>query len=236
MIDRLGKVASRKFQDKCLAASEDEKISQVQSYGFVSVSSTIGDDRANPYNVVDPNGYGWWAPPIDVSHAWIQVMFDRPYMVEKIVIKWKLRPPKYELMILSASNKWQTETFAVPEDDVELLISPQQILGVKVLMLNLDQKGAEAGAGSDAPIYGIKKINVLRPGVALKLETCGAQEGTSKIMNRWKIDEVEYINVAYQVPYQLSRDYMEDQYQDSVKNIRIFMEKASLFSEVLEKS
>jgi hypothetical protein len=20
--------------------------------------------------VVDPNGYGWWAPPLDVSHAW----------------------------------------------------------------------------------------------------------------------------------------------------------------------
>ena len=69
IIYRMGKVASRSYSGKCLAAQDDNKVKQVQSYGFVSVSGTIGDSRSNPYNVVDPNGYGWWAPPLDVSHA-----------------------------------------------------------------------------------------------------------------------------------------------------------------------
>lgn len=55
-------------------------------------------------------------------------------------------------------------------------------------------------------------------------------------MNRWKIDEVEYINIAFFIPYQLANDYMEEQYQDSIKNIRIFMEKSLEFEEVLERS
>jgi hypothetical protein len=38
------------------------------------------------------------------------------------------------------------------------LLSPQQILGVKVLMMSLDQKSEDAGASGDAPVYGIKKI------------------------------------------------------------------------------
>jgi len=65
-----------------LTAFENDSISQVQSYGNVRVQATIGDDRANPYNVVDPNGYGWWAPPLDLSHAWYELIFDRPYMVD----------------------------------------------------------------------------------------------------------------------------------------------------------
>jgi len=31
---------------------------------------------------VDPNGYGWWAPPLDLRHAWYELIFDRPYMVD----------------------------------------------------------------------------------------------------------------------------------------------------------
>jgi hypothetical protein len=38
-------------------------------YGEVRVSAQISDTRCNPYNVVDPNGYGWWAPPVDLAHA-----------------------------------------------------------------------------------------------------------------------------------------------------------------------
>jgi len=154
VIDRLGKVASRKYTNKCLAASDDPKISQVQGYGQVSVSNTIGDSRANPYNVVDPNGYGWWAPPIDVSHAWIQISFDRPYICEKIMIKWKLKPPKYELQIMGQDQKWVTQKFEAPSDDVELELSPQELLGVKILLLNLDERGGVA----EVPIYGIRKI------------------------------------------------------------------------------
>jgi hypothetical protein len=61
----------------------------------------IGDSRANPDNVIDPNGYGWWAPPLDIAHAYIEVIFERPYLVEKIIIKWKTKPPKYELQIMA---------------------------------------------------------------------------------------------------------------------------------------
>jgi hypothetical protein len=61
----------------------------VESYGFVSVSATISDSRANPYSVVDPNGSGFWAPPLEAIHAHYQLLFDRPYTVEKINIKWK---------------------------------------------------------------------------------------------------------------------------------------------------
>lgn len=42
-------------------------------------------------------------------------------------------------------------------------------MGVKVLLLNLDQKSSEAGGGDEAPIYGIKKIEVLRPGTPMML-------------------------------------------------------------------
>ena len=29
-------------------------------------------------------------------------------------------------------------------------------------------------------------------------------------MNRFKVEEVEYINIAYQVPYEMAENYMED--------------------------
>ena len=180
----------------------------MQSYGQVSVSNTIGDSRANPYNVVDPNGYGWWAPPVDVSHAWIQISFDRPYICEKIMIKWKLNPPKYELQIMGQDQKWVTQKFEVPSDDVELELSPQELLGVKILMLNLDERGGAA----EIPIYGIRKIQIIRPGTPVMLQTCGSQVGTSKIMNRWKVEEVEYINIAFKVPYDKAQQYLNQQY------------------------
>lgn len=46
-------------------------------------------------------------------------------------------------------------------------------------------------------------------------------------MNRWKLMDVEYINIAFKVPYMLAQDYMEEQYIESVENIRIFMEMSS---------
>ena len=107
-----------------MTAFENDSISQVQSYGSVRVQATIGDDRATPYNVVDPNGYGWWAPPLDLSHAWYELIFDRPYMVDKIKIIWKLKPPVYELQVLTESDRWQTVIEETPEDDVDLEITP----------------------------------------------------------------------------------------------------------------
>ena len=55
-------------------------------------------------------------------------------------------------------------------------------------------------------------------------------------MNRFKVEEVEYINIEYQVPYRLAEEYMEEQYQDSIENIRTFMEHAPQFSEVLDRA
>jgi len=65
VINRLGWIASRKYKDKCLSAKEDFHITRIETYGYVTVSSTISDTNANPYSVVDPNGAGWWSVPID---------------------------------------------------------------------------------------------------------------------------------------------------------------------------
>jgi len=48
-------------------------------------------------------------------------------------------------------------------------------------------------------------------------------------MNRFKIEEVQYINVVYSIPYSLAEDYMEDQYTASLSNIRKFLEKIPRF-------
>jgi hypothetical protein len=35
------------------------------------------------------------------------------------------------------------------------------------------------------------------------------------MMNRWRFEEVEYINIAYKIPYELAESYMEDLYSKS---------------------
>jgi len=96
----------------------------VESYGFVTVSNTLSDSRANPYNVVDPNGYGWWAPVLDAAHAFYQVMFERPYTVEKIIIKWKTKPPRVEIQLFTYWGKWKQVLNEEPSDDIEMVMSP----------------------------------------------------------------------------------------------------------------
>jgi len=55
-------------------------------------------------------------------------------------------------------------------------------------------------------------------------------------MNRFKIEEVEYINIAYKIPYEMANSYMEDMYEASVINIRKFMEKIIRFKNTLERA
>jgi len=55
-------------------------------------------------------------------------------------------------------------------------------------------------------------------------------------MNRWKIEEVEYINIAYRIPYEIAESYMEDLYGKSINNIRLFMTRIKDFSAVLERA
>lgn len=51
-------------------------------YGEVSASGTVGDSRANPFNVIDPNSSGFWAAPLDVKTAYWEIAFDRQYLIE----------------------------------------------------------------------------------------------------------------------------------------------------------
>ena len=59
-----------------------------------------------------------------------------------------------------------------PNDDIELNIVPVELRGFKILMMDMDKRTADKDGGE--PVYGIKKIEVSRPGEALSLETCGA--------------------------------------------------------------
>jgi hypothetical protein len=141
------------------------------------------------------------------------------------VIKWKLKPPRAEILILTKSNRWKVMLNEEPQDDITMNMTPTEIRGVKIILLDLDQNTSSEAE----PIYGIKKIEVHRPGKALALDSCNAQGTDSKIMNRFKIEEVQYINVVYAIPYSMAEDYMEDQYSSSVSNIRKFLEKIPSF-------
>lgn len=110
-----------------------------------------------------------------------------------------------------------------PQDDIEMVLVPVEIRGLKVIMLDMTDGRKE----DEDPVFGIRKIEVHRPGKALSLQSCTAQGDDSKIMNRFLVEEVEYINIAYKIPYEMAENYMEDQYAESVGNIRKFMEKIS---------
>ena len=43
---------------------------------------------------------------------------------------------------------------------------------------------------SEVSVFGIKKLEVFRPGKALSLESCGAQGNDSKVKNRFRIEQV----------------------------------------------
>ena len=126
----------------------------MESYGFVTVSSSLSDTNCNPYSVVDPNGMGFWAPPVDIGHASYELIFERAYTVEKVVIKWKLKPPKAEILLLTKSFKWKVMMFEEPTDDIEMHLVPMEIMGLKVIMLDM----LEGKKPDSDPIYGIKKI------------------------------------------------------------------------------
>jgi len=86
------------------------------------------------------------------------------------VIKWKLKPPKAEILILTKSNRWKVMLLEEPQDDITMNMTPTEIRGVKIILLNLDQNNSSEAE----PIYGIKKLEVHRPGKALALDSCGA--------------------------------------------------------------
>lgn len=58
---------------------------------------------------------------------------------------------------------WKIFLNETPKDDIEMVLVPMDIRGIKILILDLDQKSTEAVEGQD-PVYGIKKIELYRPG------------------------------------------------------------------------
>ena len=48
-----------------MAAKDDMLITRIETYGYITVSANMSDSNVNPYSVVNPNGPGWWAVPLD---------------------------------------------------------------------------------------------------------------------------------------------------------------------------
>lgn len=121
----------------------------------------MADSRSNPYNVIDPNGYGWWAPTEETNHAELLIEFTRSYTINRIEIKWHVKVPKYEIQVVDKLQDKDFKTIIVeePSDDVDLRFSPTEVTAIKVILLDLDKKTMDQNT-----IYGIKKIQVHRPG------------------------------------------------------------------------
>ena len=120
-----------------MGAKKDEAIANIAPYGVVEATSTLFDSRANPYNVIDPNGYGWWGPHSEIDLADLTISFDRPYFVEKIIIRWHLKPPRYELKFKNAHGIWGILRDEEPQGDIELEITPFQLTAINISIKNL---------------------------------------------------------------------------------------------------
>jgi hypothetical protein len=70
----------------------------------------------------------------------------------------------------------------------------------------------------------------------VKLETCSAQGDDAKIMNRWNVEPVEYIDLSYKIPYDSSEKFLADQYSASIIQIRKFMIQLSKFNQCMERA
>lgn len=122
--------------------------------------------------------------------------------------------------------KWHTILTENGGGDIEMLIKPIEVRGIKIILLNLDKKG-DAGASSQT--FGIKKIECRRPGKAVYVSTCEKQSSESKSTNRWKVEEVSFINISFLIPYKLAKSFMEDVFEASVKLMRVYIEEIMRF-------
>jgi hypothetical protein len=68
-------------------------------YGSVDVNATINSNGADPYGPITPNSPSFWAPPKSVVHATYSLSFDRPYLVERVKVQWKVPPPQVEIQM-----------------------------------------------------------------------------------------------------------------------------------------
>lgn len=127
------------YESKCLAAKSDDKIEIISQYGYVKVSGTLGDSRVNPYGPINLKSYDFWAPPLHVPHATYEVLFDRPYTVDKIEINWKVAPPVHEIQIETSMTFWKTLVNANSQENVDLKIPPTEIIAVKIILMDMDE-------------------------------------------------------------------------------------------------
>ena len=63
------------------------------------MNGTINSNGADPYGPITPNGPSFWAPPKSVVHATYSLSFDRPYLVERVKVQWKVPPPQVEIQM-----------------------------------------------------------------------------------------------------------------------------------------
>ena len=73
------------------------------------------------------------------------------------------------------------------------------------------------------PNYGIKKLEAHRPGIAVSLKSCNVQGSDSKLINRFVLEEVEYVNIGFLIHYKVASNYLEDLFRSSIINIRLFI-------------
>ena len=57
----------------------------------------------------------------------------------------------------------------------------------------------------------------------LSYQTCSFQGKESKLMNRWKIEYVEYIETDYLIPHRGARAFMHSVYQSAKLGIEQFI-------------
>lgn len=36
-------------------------------------------------------------------------------------------------------------------------------------------------------------------------------------MNRWKLEEIEFIDISYKIPYEMAEQYLDQEYNESVE-------------------
>jgi hypothetical protein len=98
----------------------------------------MSDSRSNAYGPIDPHNPNFWAPPPNLVHATYQLDFDRPYLVDTIKIQWKVPPPTVEISLHSIIDGWRIMLKEKPEEHIDLNFIPIEIIGVKILMMDLD--------------------------------------------------------------------------------------------------
>jgi len=100
----------------------------------------------------------------------------------------------------------------------ELLFQVQQAKGIRLNFL--EASSAVKQINNNQPMYGMKKIIVQRPGLALKLGSC---VGKSTEITRFMVESVEEFDISTFVPGQIARQHYSAVYTSTYKLVRGYM-------------